>query len=519
MILAWLHWYLGVQLMVAVGWGFTEVIARRVESRAAIRAARYLMVAALVIPVVVPWLAEGSSWRPAPQIWSVLETSGPSAVVVPLEAAATRAANAANAIGEPASWMVVPAAVIVGTLTWAIAGWWSLLGLVRRSQAIEVQQGIDIRVSDDVGIPFAAWLPGHRTVVLDRETWEHPVDRQLALQHELQHHANEDTLFAYLHVFMRGLCVWHPFAHLWAAKLSELEEFAVDEVMVAREDVSPKAYGACLVRTARRVSLQEVPAYAVALTRRAKRSLLHRRLEALAAPTPRARRPGPLVAAGVALMAATSFAADGVLGEVGLPETTVAMLTRHAGQMDIPYPPQDVVQTSVDRIAGSPDKVRTLRRGIERSHRWLKGIVPELRKRRLPIELAAVPLVESGYRNLEPHPELDWHGAGLWMFDPDTARAYDLRVGDEVDDRLDPVLATEAAMRLFVDLYNEFDDWGLALAAYHEGRDTVYEAIAAEGTRDPWTLMQRGALEHYAADVLAAALVMDMPSVLDARIH
>lgn len=125
----------------------------------------------------------------------------------------------------------------------------------------------------------------------------------------------------------------------------------------------------------------------------------------------------------------------------------------------------------------------------------------------LPEQVLAVALVESGFRNLPPHPR--GPSAGLWQFIGPTGRAYGLRVDAHHDERMDLERSTEAALTLLSDLHAEFDDWGLAFAAYNVGSKRVHLAIEWEGTDDVWTLIERGVLPTYAADVMAAAIAMD----------
>ena len=102
----------------------------------------------------------------------------------------------------------------------------------------------------------------------------------------------------------------------------------------------------------------------------------------------------------------------------------------------------------------------------------------ELIKAGLPIELHAMAIIESG---LNPTITSRAGAGGLWQFIPSTARAYGLTVNSMVDERFDPVKSTRAACRFMKDLYNMYNDWGLALAAYNCGPGNVNKALAATG--------------------------------------
>ena len=149
------------------------------------------------------------------------------------------------------------------------------------------------------------------------------------------------------------------------------------------------------------------------------------------------------------------------------------------------------------RIEAAPSGVRL---------EMLRPVVePILQRYGVPTELAAVILVESGGRTDALSPK----GArGLWQIMPDTARRYGLRVDDMQDDRLDLFKATDAAARYLRDLYAEFGDWKLALAAYNTGEANVGSAILKAHSQDFDQLTRLGMLpletRNYVPRVLAA---------------
>ncbi|MFN0215215.1 MAG: transglycosylase SLT domain-containing protein [Saprospiraceae bacterium] len=79
---------------------------------------------------------------------------------------------------------------------------------------------------------------------------------------------------------------------------------------------------------------------------------------------------------------------------------------------------------------------------------------------------------------------------GLWQFMPSTGSEYGLRTNTAVEDRSNPVKSTDAAARHLRDLYKQFDDWALALAAYNSGAGRVNSAIRRAGSRNFWSIQR-----------------------------
>jgi hypothetical protein len=393
----------------------------------------------------------------------------------------------------------------------------SLHALVQRARPESEVDGIEVRVSDEVAVPFAARLLWRRVIVLDETTAAHETDRAIAIAHERQHHAQQDTTFLYAHALVRIACVLNPFAWLWARNLEELEELACDDAVVRDQGVEAYDYCNCLLRAAEREVFGASPSFAVSLTARGAKSLLQRRIHALTRPRRGTATAAPLALAGLSAMTLAAASADRFLHQDGIAEVGVERLLTRTSDMDVEAPYDELLRASIDEIAGTAAGRRFLQRSLVRAERWHARISEEIAERGLPRELAAIPLVESGYANLEADPDRPDYGAGLWMFVPQTARAYGLAAGDGYDERLDPERQTDAALLLLKDLHDEFGDWGLVLAAYNQGRVAVNAAIEAERTRDPWELIERGALRPYAANVLAAALILEHPETLDAE--
>ncbi|MGK0345388.1 MAG: hypothetical protein ACI855_001452 [Myxococcota bacterium] len=75
--------------------------------------------------------------------------------------------------------------------------------------------------------------------------------------------------------------------------------------------------------------------------------------------------------------------------------------------------------------------------------------------------------------------------------------------------------SADAALRLLTDLHGEFNDWGLALAAYNMGSRAFRGAIAEQGTSHVIARVQAEALPSYAVDVMAAAGILRAEGLID----
>ncbi len=118
-------------------------------------------------------------------------------------------------------------------------------------------------------------------------------------------------------------------------------------------------------------------------------------------------------------------------------------------------------------------------------------------------------MIESG---LNPKAYSRAHAAGMWQFISSTAKLYGLNRTWWIDERRDPEKATNAAAAFLKDLFLEFDDWYLALAAYNSGSARVNRAINLHQTTEYWRLNSLPReTRNYVPTYLAAAIISRNP--------
>jgi membrane-bound lytic murein transglycosylase D len=155
----------------------------------------------------------------------------------------------------------------------------------------------------------------------------------------------------------------------------------------------------------------------------------------------------------------------------------------------IPMPQHPSIDSAIRLFSGRMKE--SIQESLIRSARYKAMIDRVFAEARLPRALAYLPVIESAYL-----PTLTSRAGahGMWQFMPDTAREYGLRVDWWVDERADPERSTRAAAKFIKDLYRQFNDWPLTLAAYNAGGGRVRRAMSSTASTSFWELHERTAL-------------------------
>src|SRR6266404_2294911 len=187
-------------------------------------------------------------------------------------------------------------------------------------------------------------------------------------------------------------------------------------------------------------------------------------------------------------------------------------------QAEIKSTHSDLPLMMTDQVAGyisyfSNRGRGTFERAFARSGRYHDMMVSILKEEGVPQDLIYLAQAESGFHPLA----VSRVGArGIWQFMGSRARGYGLERSLWVDDRQDPEKSTRAAAHHLKDLYNQFGDWYLAMAAYNSGPGRVQAAVRRTGYADFWELYRRNVLpketRNYVPIILAVTIMAKNPA-------
>ena len=182
---------------------------------------------------------------------------------------------------------------------------------------------VDIRLSDEITVPFSTRGLRRRYIVLPSGMLAHSKDLRTAIAHELQHMRCFDLEWEIAITFLRPLFFWNPAFRMWKAKLEHMRELACDQILLERNRVTPRNYANCLVAVCRlglagpktaNIATPSVPLLTISPISSRRRSLaaLHERISAITGTD--ARRCSKLTSAGLlgALILAMGFGTSAI---------------------------------------------------------------------------------------------------------------------------------------------------------------------------------------------------------------
>ena len=149
---------------------------------------------------------------------------------------------------------------------------------------------------------------------------------------------------------------------------------------------------------------------------------------------------------------------------------------------------------------------------LTRSSMYRPHIEAELKKAGLPTDLVFLAMIESGYN---PSAYSRAKACGLWQFIEKTGSRYGLRINPWVDERRQPEKATKAAIQYLSNLYAQFGDWYLAVAAYNAGEKKIDTALKTKNAKDFWEIAASSGIfmetKRYVPKLIAAIIIARNP--------
>ncbi len=155
---------------------------------------------------------------------------------------------------------------------------------------------------------------------------------------------------------------------------------------------------------------------------------------------------------------------------------------------------------------------RSFESWLARSGKYVPFIEHELEKAGLPKDLAYLSMIESGYSQRAYSRS---RAVGLWQFMAATGKQYNLKIDSYIDQRIDPEESTASAIAYLGDLYKEFGDWHLAVAAYNAGPGKIRNGLKRYQVDNFWDLAQHKYLhletKRYVPKLIAAIMISRQP--------
>jgi membrane-bound lytic murein transglycosylase D len=185
---------------------------------------------------------------------------------------------------------------------------------------------------------------------------------------------------------------------------------------------------------------------------------------------------------------------------------------------DLPNLEHERIDYWVARFDTVPDMREKFQGFLDRGGEFAPMILERLEARGMPLDLLYLAMIESGFQTNATSTAA---AVGVWQFIPATGKRFGLALDRAVDERRDPVRATDAALDYLEFLHNRFGSWYLAAAAYNSGEGRVgrimrqeFGTLKASSEEDYYRIWHRLPAEtrDYVPLMIAAARITKDPA-------
>lgn len=152
---------------------------------------------------------------------------------------------------------------------------------------------------------------------------------------------------------------------------------------------------------------------------------------------------------------------------------------------------------------------------IKRAHRWLPQMQEILRKHNIPDDFKYLPLIESNLLNVVSPKD----AVGYWQILESSGSELGLEISKFVDERYDPLKATEAACKYLKKAYDKFGDWALVAASYNRGMTGVQKALDNQQVDSYYDLYLNDETSRYVFRIIAIKEIIENPRKYGFRIN
>lgn len=152
---------------------------------------------------------------------------------------------------------------------------------------------------------------------------------------------------------------------------------------------------------------------------------------------------------------------------------------------------------------------------IKRANRWLPQIEKILQANDVPVDFKYLPLIESNLLNdISPK-----NAVGYWQILKAAGKENGLEINNEVDERYDPLKATEAACRYLNTAYRKFGNWTLVAASYNRGMAGMQRALDNQEVDTYYDLYLNEETSRYVFRILAIKEIVENPQKYGFRVN
>lgn len=152
---------------------------------------------------------------------------------------------------------------------------------------------------------------------------------------------------------------------------------------------------------------------------------------------------------------------------------------------------------------------------IKRAHRWLPQMEEILRKYDIPEDFKYLPLIESNLLNVVSPKD----AVGFWQILESSGSELGLEISKFVDERYDPLKATEAACKYLRTAYNKFGDWALVAASYNRGMAGIQRALDNQQVDSYYDLFLNEETSRYVFRIIAIKEIIENPRKYGFRVN